>query len=139
MDIQLHKGTQYAIQALQWMVKEENGQPVDVREIAQHVDVSPTYLAKIFQLLAQNHILISRRGRTGGFSLGKTPDEIHLSEIVMACEKFDRQRVCMLDGKNCTGKKHHCQIHPIWLRIQTDIRNLFEQTTLSDILGKDRN
>ena len=139
MDIQLHKGTQYAIQALEWMVEEEDGNPVDVREVARHVNVSPTYLAKIFQQLTQNDILVSRRGRMGGFSLRKGPDDIHLADIVMACEKFDRQRVCMLDGKICTGRKVRCRIHPVWLRIQTEIRNLFENTSLSDILGKARN
>lgn len=134
MDIRLHKGTQYAIQALEWMVGQADGKPVDVQVVAQHVNVSPTYLAKIFQQLAQNQILVSHRGRMGGFSLGKGPDEIHLADIVMACEKFDRQRVCMLDGTICTGRKRHCRIHPVWLRIQTEIRNLLEKTSLADIL-----
>ena len=57
-----------------------------VSEIARRHNVSESYLAKIFHRLGQAGIVLSRRGKVGGFRLARPADAITVGEIVRLFE-----------------------------------------------------
>lgn len=50
------------------------------------------YLGKVLQKLARAGVLRSKRGRTGGFVLGRPASEITLADVVLAVEGADDLR-----------------------------------------------
>lgn len=57
-----------------------------IGELAEAARVPRPFLAKVLQELAQKGLLRSKRGRTGGFSLGRPAREITLADVVLALD-----------------------------------------------------
>jgi Rrf2 family protein len=58
-----------------------------VKDLAADAGVPAPFLAKVLGRLVDRGLLRSRRGRTGGFVLGRPADEITLADVVLALEK----------------------------------------------------
>lgn len=55
-----------------------------VKDLASDARVPGPFLAKVLGRLVDRGLLRSRRGRTGGFVLGRPADEITLADVVLA-------------------------------------------------------
>ena len=64
----------------------------EVRALAFACGEPAPYLGKVLQKLARAGLLRSKRGRTGGFVLGRPAGEITLADIVLAVEGADDLR-----------------------------------------------
>lgn len=60
-----------------------------VKDLAADSGVPAPFLAKVLGRLVDRGLLRSRRGRTGGFVLGRPAGEITLADVVLALEKKD--------------------------------------------------
>ena len=60
--------------------------PLPPRVMAEKAGASPTYTAKVTGLLVKAGLLRAQRGAHGGVVLARTPEEITLMEIVVACQ-----------------------------------------------------
>ena len=61
----------------------------EVRALALACGEPAPFLGKVLQKLARAGLLRSKRGRTGGFVLGRPASEITLADIVLAVEGAD--------------------------------------------------
>lgn len=75
---------QYAVAGLKYLAGSSGRVPA--HRIAESMHVSIDFLAKPLQTLAEAGIVHSYRGRTGGFRLALSPDEINLLAV---CEAID--------------------------------------------------
>jgi Rrf2 family protein len=57
-----------------------------VKELAAEAKVPAPFLAKVLQRLVDRGLLRSKRGRSGGFVLGRPAAEITLADVVLALE-----------------------------------------------------
>lgn len=60
-----------------------------VRELAREAGVPAPFLAQILKRLARAGLLRSKRGRTGGFLLGRPASEITVADVVLALDGRD--------------------------------------------------
>jgi Rrf2 family protein len=60
-----------------------------VKELARDSGVPAPFLAKVLGRLVDRGLLRSRRGRTGGFVLGRPAAEITLADVVLALGRKD--------------------------------------------------
>ena len=60
-----------------------------VTEIAEAAGVPAPFLSKVLGRLADRGLLRSRRGRRGGFVLGRPASEITLADIALALDRRD--------------------------------------------------
>jgi Rrf2 family protein len=60
-----------------------------VKELAEHARVPAPFLAKVLGRLVDRGLLRSKRGRTGGFVLGRPAVEITLADVVLALDRRD--------------------------------------------------
>ena len=60
--LQITRQTEYAVLGLQELARRRSQNPVQLKSIAKACDVSEAFLAKIFQMLSQENIVISHRG-----------------------------------------------------------------------------
>lgn len=61
----------------------------EARDLALACGEPAPWLGKVLQRLARAGILRSKRGRTGGFVLGRPASEITLADVVLAIEGAD--------------------------------------------------
>lgn len=58
-----------------------------MREIAESYQISLEHLRKVIHRLARNGYLVTSQGRGGGFMLGRSPEQIHIGEVVALMEE----------------------------------------------------
>ena len=132
--LQITRQTEYAIRGLQELVKRNGSAPIQLKQIAGSCDVSEAFLAKIFQMLAQAGIIKSHRGVKGGFSLGKTPADISLREVVEVCEGGIVLNHCLRPHEhNRCSDSANCPMAPVWREAQDALTGVLERTRLSDV------
>ena len=60
-----------------------------VREVAREAGLPAPFLAQVLKRLAHAGLLRSKRGRTGGFLLGRPASEITVADVVLALDGRD--------------------------------------------------
>ena len=130
----------YAVMALVDLARFDNINPVSLRDISLRQGISLDYLEQIFSKLKKNEIVKSIRGKKGGYTLNKTPDEIKISDILSAVEEKVKTIGCQKHSKKgCNGKSAKCITHNLWDELETHINVFFQEKKLGDLINKTEN
>ncbi len=78
-----------------------SGKRMNVREMAERINVSEAHLAKVFQRIVKSGLVYSTRGPSGGFELTRPPSEISLYEIYEIIEGVPDSGYCLLKVTEC--------------------------------------
>jgi Rrf2 family protein len=78
----LSKKAKYAIKALLALADQEGEEPVRIVDLAQEQQIPPKFLELILLGLKNHGLLLSRKGKGGGYRLARDPAEISLGQIV---------------------------------------------------------
>ena len=125
--MRLTKFSDYALRVL--MLAAEREGRLTIEEASAFYDISRTHLRKVVRHLAAEGLLEASRGRGGGFTLGRAPDQINLGAVLRKTEPDFRLWECA-----------QCRLHdicrlPCLGRRATDaFLAVFDATTLADIL-----
>ncbi len=124
--------SEYAIRATMELAT----RPLDGRylaaELGEALDIPQHYLAKILQQLVRARVLKSMRGRRGGFSLARAPEEITLHDIVAPFEDMKRYEECILGQRVCNDN-NACPLHDYWKETRKKFMDELHTKTLEDI------
>ena len=130
----------YAVMALVDLARFDNINPVSLRDISLRQGISLDYLEQIFSKLKKNEIVKSIRGKKGGYTLNRTPDEIKISDILSAVEEKVKTIGCQKHSKKgCNGKSAKCITHNLWDELETHINVFFQEKKLGDLINKTEN
>jgi Rrf2 family protein len=108
--------------------------PCSAAEVAEALGVPERYLARVLNDLARAGILVSTRGRHGGFRLARPAGALSLADAVAPFRPEQRPRPCLLMDRPC-GLGEPCIAHERWLGVADGVRDFFERTTVADLLG----
>jgi Rrf2 family protein len=100
-----------------------------VRDVAAAQDVPESYMAKIFQDLSRSGLMISHRGARGGFSLGRSPEQITLRELIEALEGPIFLLPCLDPHRPC-DRSPSCGLHQAMAAAQSTLLDQLEHTSL---------
>ncbi|MBK8556517.1 MAG: Rrf2 family transcriptional regulator [Lewinellaceae bacterium] len=129
----LSKPSEYGLRALMFLVTKGEGKGyVNIREMAEELDISFHFLTKILQSLTQAGFLVSSRGPNGGISFARNPQQISLLDVLYVLEGQDFLSKCLLGLPGC-GDFAPCPMHNSWAVMRVQLRNLFEHTNLSEV------
>lgn len=128
----INRRTEYALRGLRYLSKHPTNEAIMIREIAQAVDASPVFLAKIFQRLNAAGLVTSSRGVIGGFRLSKPPTKINLLEVLEATEGPISVNACVVDEHACNLTKS-CAAHRIWSELRQMMNKELKKITIKDI------
>lgn len=131
--MRLTRGSDYGLRGMLYMARQPLGQICLVSQVASAEDLPETYLAKIFQDLARNRLLISHRGAKGGFSLIDDPQDISLLDIIEAVEGHIAIAPC-LDMREGCDRVGVCEIHDVLDSAQAQMLSVLKNTTLADLV-----
>ena len=80
-EIMLSQKARYALRALVELARSEGAQ-LTAGELALRADAPRKFLEAILLELARNRIVVSRRGKFGGYSLARAPETISFAEVI---------------------------------------------------------
>ena len=128
----LTKTSEMAIQALVYLARHENAGAIPPVRLAQRFGASPTYTAKVTNLLVKAGLLHSHRGPRGGVSLAKPAGEITLLEVVEACQGRILGDYCQ-EGARLSAV---CAFHRAMVELQEAITGVLSRWTVGDIVAR---
>jgi len=131
----LTRTTITAVQALVYLGVMGSSEPVPLRELAARLNASPSYLAKVFALLAKAGIVQSHKGAAGGVNLVRDPKRISLLKIVEACQGLFTVPSCAdPDSVPPSAVKYTCAFHRALFELQESTRAVLDKWTLGDLI-----
>ena len=113
--------------------------PKNSNEIAASVGINASKLRKLLSMLGKSGIVKSDSGMLGGFSLAKTPDEIHLQKIYCAIEDRKAFYLNVNDDNleaNGSSEKINYFFLDLFSDIQVEIETKMTDITLKSIIDK---
>ena len=126
--------------ALADIARFKNNHPISLRDISIRQGISLVYLEQLFLKLKKNEIVKSIRGKKGGYTLNKNPNEIKISDILFAVEEKVKTIGCQKHSKKgCNGKSAKCITHNLWDELETHINVFFQEKKLGDLINKTEN
>ena len=128
-------GCEYAIRALTRLAKQTPaGGFCLLRQIVDQDRLPEHFVGKLLQTLVRAEILVSAKGRNGGFALRVPASEITLRQIADAIDGDDQDiNRCVLGFEEC-DEHQHCPHHECWNPIRKQIDELLNRTTLTDLV-----
>ncbi|CAI8332897.1 MAG: Putative HTH-type transcriptional regulator [Opitutia bacterium UBA7350] len=108
------------------------GLMVHVETLAEAEDVPANYLVQILNELRISGLIVSKRGKQGGYALSRAPKRILLSEIVQALDPELLESNCAYSGHS--GER----VSKIWSLIGADLCKQLESYTLEAFIVNDQ-
>lgn len=130
--MELTRKGEYAIRGIVYLARKPYGEIALVTEIAEKTEVSPAFLAKIFQSFSKIGLVKSYRGTGGGFVLGRPSNQITLREVVEAVEGPILPNRCLMAEDECS-RSAGCTVHPVWKRVQEQVCSILDSVTIADL------
>jgi len=126
--VRISQKLDYASRALVHLARKHDGQSV-VRadDIAESEVIPPSFLAQILHELKRTGIVTSRRGKTGGWKLTQSPNDVTLLEVVEALEPEALGQVNEVTGESGTI------VLKTWEDIQSATRKILQAATLESM------
>lgn len=80
------KATNYALHTIVYMIEHAQSEKMSVQTLADHFNVSVTYLSKILTQLVKADLIESTPGVNGGYVLRKKMKDISFLDVIKATE-----------------------------------------------------
>ncbi|MDP4176670.1 MAG: Rrf2 family transcriptional regulator [Bacteroidota bacterium] len=135
MTVIFSKKCEYGLQAVLYLAANMFDDVVRVDVIAQELNIPKEFISKILQSLREHGIIDSKKGKTGGFALAKSPSQIKLIDIVEAIDGLSIFNSCVLGFPNC-NPDHPCPVHDKWGKLRTEAYKMLSEETLDKFRDK---
>ena len=104
-------------------------------EVAEATGLPAATVSQVLKKLAHAGLVVSQRGAHGGYSLGRTPAEISVADLVEALEGPVALTACVDGAEGGCGVETSCPMRGSWDRVNGAIRAALESVTLADMLA----
>jgi Rrf2 family protein len=128
----INRNTDYAVRALVHLARKKNG-VIAVSQLARAEKLPRPFLRRIMQALCQNGLVVSRQGKTGGFSLKKRPTEISLGEVARVFQGELDISPCLFRNSACHNRRN-CFLRKRLKKIEKIVVLELERTTIASFL-----
>ncbi len=135
MTVIFSKKCEYGLQAVLYLTANEDRAVISAEEIAKQLSIPKEFVSKILQSLTESGIILSRKGKNGGFSLAKSPSQIKLIDIVESIDGLEVFNKCVLGFPKCSHEKP-CPVHDRWGKLRTEAYAMLTNETLLELKEK---
>jgi Rrf2 family protein len=136
----LSRKAKYGLKALIHLAQRAGEGPVLIEELARAEGIPRKFLEQILLELKKKGLLHSRKGRGGGYQLGRAPEEIFMGEIVrvldgplapVPCVSVIAYRKC----DECPDE-NACGIRLVMKEVRDSIAHILDTASLADVLTR---
>jgi Rrf2 family protein len=134
----LTKKAKYALRSLIYLARRADQGPILIATLAAEEKMPRKFLERILLEMNKEGILDSKKGKGGGYFLGKSADQIVIGDVVrimdgplapVSCVSKTAYAKC----KDCSAEDT-CAIRPVMKRVRDAMADILDQTTLNDML-----
>jgi Rrf2 family protein len=132
----LSQRTRYTIRALLHLADRYGQGPVQLSEIAEAQNIPPKFLTVMLSQMSREGMIVSRRGRDGGYWLARPPQDVSYGEIVrltrgslglLPCASRLAYEPC----ENCVTEEQ-CRLHRVMLMVRDETARILDGLSLAD-------
>lgn len=128
----------YALTVMVDLARNAGDGYVSLADIAEREELSMKYLESIIAILNKGGMLMSLRGKNGGYRLARDPKDYNINEILLLTEGTLAPVNCIMqDGVHC-DKAATCSTLPLWAGLDSVIENYLSGITLEDVINGNR-
>ena len=109
---------------------------ISLKTVSQRQDVSLKYMEAIAAALNRANLVVSQRGKEGGYRLSREPGEYTLGEILRLTEGSLAPVACLECGAKPCPRAANCPTLPVWGELDKRISGYLDSVTLADLVKK---
>lgn len=133
----LTRTSEYALRALIHLAQHQQDWPIPGNQIAAQTGIPPKYLSAVLSTLVRAGVLTSARGKSGGFSMARSPKETYLFEVLESFEPvLLPNRPCPF-GKTVCSDDDPCLGHDDWKMIRDGYVQFLQRKTIYEVAISD--
>jgi Rrf2 family protein len=122
---------EYACRAMTQLAKYHDGRTLTrLEDLAQREAVSGNFLVQILNDLRRAGLIESRRGKAGGYLLGRTADQITLRQVVEAVDPALLQCSVARDGDSGQA------VRRAWEQVSISLQHSLDEITVESLASK---
>ncbi len=135
MTVFFSKSCELGIQAVLFLSIKKEKVIFNAIEISKELKVPKEFVSKVLQTLTSSGIVGSKKGKSGGFYLAKSPSQIKLIDIVEAIDGLESFKSCVLGFPGCSNDKP-CPVHNKWGMLREQAYKMLSEETLEQLKEK---
>lgn len=133
----LSKKAKYALQALLQLAEEYDRGPVLIADLAEREGIPKKFLELILLELRNQGILLSKKGKGGGYFLGKSPKAITLGQVIRILDGPLAPLPCVsqtayMKCQECQDEET-CGIRLVMKQVRDATAKILDTTSLADV------
>jgi Rrf2 family iron-sulfur cluster assembly transcriptional regulator len=109
--------------------------PVSLADISIRQGISLSYLEQLFAKMRRNKLVVSTRGPGGGYSLGNSPDQVCIADVINAVD--EDMQIADKDVSNGSPSYEPCLTEQLWEELSAEIENYLTTISLADMMQND--
>ena len=109
--------------------------PVSLADISTRQGISLSYLEQLFAKMRRNKLVVSTRGPGGGYSLGNSPDQVCIADVINAVDEV--MQIADKDVSNGSPSYEPCLTEQLWEELSAEIENYLTTISLADMMQND--
>jgi Rrf2 family iron-sulfur cluster assembly transcriptional regulator len=133
--MRLSTKSRYAVTSLLDLVMHSDHGPVSLADISIRQGISLSYLEQLFAKMRRNKLVVSTRGPGGGYSLGGSPDQVCIADVISAVD--EEMQIADKDVVNGSPSYEPCLTEQLWQELSTEIENYLTTISLADMMRND--
>jgi Rrf2 family protein len=122
----------YALRALIEMAGRAEGPPVSAEELGRLQTIPHGFLQAILADLRRAGVVVSQRGQSGGWRLGRPADEVSVADVIRAVDG-PLVSVYGLRPESVTYNESAEVLQHVWIAARHSLRDVFEQVTIGQL------
>jgi len=134
----ISKKSKYGLKALLYLARQYNQGPVLIADLAREENIPKKFLEAILLALKNGGLLHSRKGKGGGYVLGRPPGHISFGQAIRVLEGSLAPVACLSDiaYARCTecGNELTCGIRFVMKDVKDVMSTILDGTSLADVL-----
>lgn len=136
----LSRKTKYALKALIHLAEAYDKGPILISDLAREEKIPKKFLELILLTLKNNGILQSRKGKGGGYYLGKPPAAVSMGKLIRIFEGPLAPVPCVSETayEKCGECKDEqtCGIRIVMKDVRDAMADILDNSTLADVLER---
>ncbi len=130
----------YALRALVALARSHGTDDTQfISDIAEAQNIPKKFLEQILLDLKHHGIVMSRRGKAGGYMLLKAPDAITFGEVMRIVDGPIAPLPCLsrMAYRRCEDCRDEasCEVRRVFARVAAATREILDGTTIADAIG----
>ncbi|MEI6291096.1 MAG: Rrf2 family transcriptional regulator [Chloroflexota bacterium] len=127
--------SEYALLALVYLARHPKDEFISIDTIARAQGIPPKFLEQLMLALKRAHFLRSSKGQHGGYTLGKSPSQISLAEVIRLFDGALAPTESVSENfYESTPIEKEKKLTDVFRDIRDYVSQKLEETTIADVM-----